>query len=64
MGLKETLGKMIGIEEQDETITEEEIEREKENLKREESRSSATSRRCRHSLRRMLRLTVPQLSSL
>ena len=26
MGLKETLGKMIGIEEQDETITEEEIE--------------------------------------
>ena len=39
MGLKETLGKMIGIEEQDETITEEEIEREKENLKREESRT-------------------------
>ena len=39
MGLKETLGKMIGIEEQDETITEEEIEREKENLKREESRA-------------------------
>ncbi len=36
MGFKETLGKMIGIEEQDETITEEEIEREKEKLKREE----------------------------
>lgn len=36
MGFKETLGKMIGIEEQDETITEEEIEREKEKLKKEE----------------------------
>ena len=29
MGFKETLGKMIGIEEADETITVEEIEREK-----------------------------------
>ena len=39
MGLKETLGKMIGIEEQDETITEEEIEREKESLRREEPKA-------------------------
>lgn len=38
MGLKETLGKMIGIEEQDETITVDEIEKEKENLRREESK--------------------------
>ena len=36
MGFKETLGKMIGIEEQDETITEEEIEREKEKLRKDE----------------------------
>ena len=36
MGFKETLGKMIGIEEADETITVEEIEREKAKLKKEE----------------------------
>lgn len=40
MGFKETFGKMIGIEEEDETITEEEIEREKENLRKEEARTS------------------------
>ncbi len=42
MGLKETLGKMIGIEEQDETITVEEIEREKEALRKEETRAAST----------------------
>lgn len=40
MGLKETLGKMIGIEEQDETITVEEIEREKENMRKEEPKQA------------------------
>ena len=44
MGFKETLGKMIGIEEADETITVEEIEREKAKLKKEEASSApATS---------------------
>ncbi len=33
MGLKETLGKIVGLEEADETITEEEIEKEKEKLR-------------------------------
>ncbi len=41
MGFKETLGKMIGIEEADETITVEEIEREKAKLKKEEVKSAA-----------------------
>ena len=42
MGLKETLGKMIGIEEQDETITVEEIEKAKESIKREEPKPVVT----------------------
>ncbi len=42
MGLKETLGKMIGIEEQDETITVEEIEKAKESIKREEPKPAVT----------------------
>ncbi|MBQ6088430.1 MAG: cell division protein SepF [Firmicutes bacterium] len=33
MGFKETLGKLVGLEEQEDTITEEEIEKEKEKLR-------------------------------
>jgi cell division inhibitor SepF len=40
MGFKETLGKLVGLEEQDDIITEEEIEKEKETLRQKSAVSA------------------------